>query len=98
ALTNCIACWQPKHREHLRATATLYCISGSAGGGWLHAQRRQSVQTVYVQLLCICKHRVLLLLCFLGSLLCQFLRQAPQLPHTHCVDEDMAPRENRDSF
>ena len=52
--------------------AGLWCISGSAGGGWPHVQRRQSVQAVYVQLLGICEHRVLLFLCFLGSLLCQF--------------------------
>jgi hypothetical protein len=49
--------------------ACLWCVLGS---GWLHAQRRRSIQAAYVQLLCIDEYRVLLFLRFLRGLLCQF--------------------------
>jgi hypothetical protein len=48
------------------------CLWRVFGSGWLHVQRWRSIQAAYVQLLCIDKYRVLLLLRFLRGLLCQF--------------------------
>ena len=78
--------------------AGLWCLSGGVGGGRPHAQRRQSVQAVDVQLLRVGQHRVLLLLRLLGNVLGQFRRQATQLPHTDDIDEHMARGKDRDSF
>jgi hypothetical protein len=52
--------------------ASLLRIFGVVGGGWARPQGRQSIQAVYVEPLRVREHRVLLFLCFLSSLLCQF--------------------------
>jgi hypothetical protein len=48
--------------------------------------------------LCIGEYGVLLFLCFPGGLLCQFGRQAAQLPYADYIDKDTARGENRDAF
>jgi hypothetical protein len=58
----------------------------------------QFVQAVYVELLRVRKHRVLLVLCFRGSLFCQFRCQATELPHTGVSYEHVARSKNRDAL
>jgi hypothetical protein len=47
------------------------CLRRVSHSGWLHTQRRRSIQAAYVQLLCIDEYRVLLFLRLLRGLLCQ---------------------------
>ena len=62
---------RPRQAYPLPGGADGASPAASSVGGPMRSGGR-SVQAVYVQLLRICKHRVLLFLCLLGSLLGQF--------------------------